>query len=199
MKSIKKKLTLILLLMFALLLFAACGGEESSYPPYERGTVTEDGFESAWIGLKWTCPEAMIMVTEDELDEIMESSVDIAFGEDGEELLDYAKLTSVYEMMATTVSGTPNVIVMTEKIALKNMTETQYLEAVGEGLNYSTGEYIGGEIESATVAGMEFTVQAYSVSMQGVEISQNILSENRTTAWLPLSLLIFPRMNVRLS
>ena len=169
----KKKLLLILLLLCSLFLVASCGGDdEQAANPYERGTVSDEGFESEWIGLKWSKPEEMVMMTDEELDTLMEESLGIAFGEDGEELLDYAQLTSVYEMMATTLTGTPNIIILTEKLALQNISESQYLEAVEEGLAYSEGEYVGGDIETTTIAGLDFTVQPYSVSMQGVDILQ---------------------------
>ena len=108
----KKKLLLIVLLLCSLFLVAACGGDdEQAANPYERGTVSDEGFESEWIGLKWSKPEEMVMMTDEELDTLMEES--LGNTRSRVTVRNYwitAQLTSVYEMMATTLTGTPNII-----------------------------------------------------------------------------------------
>ncbi len=42
--------------------------------PYEKGTITETEFISKWMGLKYTLPDNMVMMTEEYLESLAASS-----------------------------------------------------------------------------------------------------------------------------
>ncbi|MBP3576756.1 MAG: hypothetical protein J6K15_01470, partial [Lachnospiraceae bacterium] len=67
---------------------------------YAKGTVTEEGFASEWMNLRFTCQPGVIMKTQDELDELMRQNAVLMYGEKAEEMLNYTALTTVTEMMA---------------------------------------------------------------------------------------------------
>ncbi|RKJ68883.1 hypothetical protein [Roseburia sp. 1XD42-69] len=67
---------------------------------YYRGTITKTGWESKFIGLRYTNPAGMNMSTEEELDKMNEfedGSPSIVFNQNE---LGKAKLTTVFEMMS---------------------------------------------------------------------------------------------------
>ncbi|MBO5353230.1 MAG: hypothetical protein J6J42_11430 [Lachnospiraceae bacterium] len=100
--------------------------------PYKRGTLSEKGFESKWLNLRFTTPPDVLMLSQVELDSLAALAEKEAGLEEG---------TAVFEMMAQYPSGT-NVMVEVEKISkeYKNMTEKQVLEEIqNELLNNSGG------------------------------------------------------------
>lgn len=128
---------------------------------YEKGVLTETGFESEWMNLRFTKPEGIIMVSQEELDTMMEQTAQWMFGEDANEKLDYAALTTVTEMMAKNPEGS-NVIVQVEKLSLLYMfmTEEDYIAAVVENLrNTNAGlEVLTDEtVYTVEIGGEEYT------------------------------------------
>jgi len=128
---------------------------------YKKGIVTETGFESEWMNLRFTKPEGIIMVSQEELDTMMEQTAQWMFGEDANEKLDYAALTTVTEMMAKNPEGS-NVIVQVEKLSLLYMfmTEEDYIAAVVENLrNTNAGLEV---LTDETVYTMEIGGEEYT-------------------------------------
>ena len=105
---------------------------------YAKGTITETGFESEWLNLRFTLQEDMYMRTQAELDALMQQSANLMYGDEAGEKLDYAKLTTVTEMMAQCINGA-NVIVQVESLPLlySAMTVEQYLAVVVDNLKNS--------------------------------------------------------------
>ncbi|MBO5176075.1 MAG: hypothetical protein J6C07_01350 [Lachnospiraceae bacterium] len=105
---------------------------------YAKGTVTEEGFASEWMNLRFTCQPGVIMKTQDELDELMRQNAVLMYGEKAEEMLNYTALTTVTEMMAQYADGA-NVIVQTERLPLLylSMSVESYLATVVENLRNS--------------------------------------------------------------
>lgn len=67
---------------------------------YYKGTITKTGWESKFIGLQYTNPEGMIMLTEEKLDEMNKlegGTLSITFNQNE---LGEARLTTVFEMMS---------------------------------------------------------------------------------------------------
>lgn len=105
---------------------------------YVKGTVTETGFESEWLNLRFTAQTGMTMLSQDELDAVMKQGMELAYGENTEALLDYASMTTVTEMMAQYANGT-NVVVQVEKLprVYSDLTEEEYLNIVINNLKNS--------------------------------------------------------------
>ena len=138
---------------------------------YAIGVMTDDGFESPYLGLRFTAPDGFVMGDEDDINALMGIASDAL--DIDKALFDYAALTSTYEMMVSKPSGMPNAMVMTEKLMLKKMTVEQYLEALkeqfsGVGLGYEVSE----EFESAEIAGQTYTKLTASLEMLGTSMVQ---------------------------
>lgn len=65
---------------------------------YYRGTITKTGWESKFIGLRYTNPDGMIMLTEEELDESTKFKVGTASIVFNQKVLGQIRLTTVNEM-----------------------------------------------------------------------------------------------------
>ena len=105
---------------------------------YEKGVVTETGFESKWMNLRFNTPDGASMVSQADLDAIMLQGAEWMYGEDAQAQLDYAALTTVTEMMAQNADGS-NVLVQVEKLPLLYllMTEEEYISAIVANLENS--------------------------------------------------------------
>lgn len=105
---------------------------------YVKGTVTENGFESEWLNLRFTTQNDVTMLTQDELDAVMEQSMNLVHGENAEAILDYTSITTVTEMMAKYTNGA-NVVIQVEKLprAYSDLTEEEYLSIVINNLRNS--------------------------------------------------------------
>ncbi|MBO5353231.1 MAG: hypothetical protein J6A77_08035 [Lachnospiraceae bacterium] len=105
---------------------------------YAKGTVTETGYESEWLNLRFTLPRGAVMATQEELDALMQQGTELVYGDDAEKL-DYVNMNIVIEMMAQYASGA-NVIIQVEQLPLlyQAMTEENYLNAVVSNMQNST-------------------------------------------------------------
>ncbi len=143
---------------------------------FERGTSDENGWVSKWIGLKFTPTEEMVMATADEIESMMQIGADAYIKDEfGEQLVDYAKVSCVYEMMASSIKG-DNVMVMEEKLPLSNMDVNQYVTSFKSSFDMTIAEdMVFSELSKYTLAGVEFDKLDLTYSMSGVQLSQSYL------------------------
>ena len=163
-----KKIILVTLCMAAILL-SACSKTTDTYV---QGTVTDNGFESEWMNMKFTLPEGWVIASQEEMDEVL------ATGEDalnGEVDTDAAMEDSTYEMMTYAEAGLPSVSIMVEKLPSSKMTIEEYADVIKEGLNNSTGTYVWEEPVAETVAGEEYQNYSGSVELYGVTVKQDYI------------------------
>lgn len=125
---------------------------------YQRGILTEEGYESKWLNLRFTTPPGVLMLSQTELDSLAELATN-GTGEEG----------VVYEMMAQYPSGT-NVRVEVIKLSKEEekLTEEQYYAMLQDellnnsgGLNYYYSEEpydaeFAGEIYSCLDMAVEY-------------------------------------------
>ncbi len=115
---------------------------------YAKGVMTDLGYESEWLNLRFTTPAGVTMVTQEELDGLMKQSADMLYGDNAEERLNYAKLTLVFEMMAKHEAGS-NVLIQVEQLSAlaQALTEEQYLAVVLNDMknNASLHEVVAGD------------------------------------------------------
>lgn len=176
----KKILALLLCFVFICGVFAGCGDKKMAYKP---GETSGDVFTSEWIGIKFTKNDDYIYATDEELLEMLNASAD-AYYEDketGKQLVDYAKANSVIEMMASSLNG-DNILLMTEKLPLSNMTMDQYIESFSKQMDGRGMNFDGRSTKS--FAGKEFTLMKYSLDI-GITLYQDYYlykQENRMVA-----------------
>ena len=189
----KKTMIIMLVLIISLSLFTACDTNlkapaitpetkqpvitPGTNPPvssneYVKGSFTETEFASQYLDLKFILPEGFVMATEEEMREMMGLGSEIM--DLDSDLVEYAMLTTVYEMMALNIDGSTNVIVFSEKLSLRNITVEQYFAVLKSQLQEIFGMEceIDDDIVSVEIAGCNYEQMTVSVSVNGVDILQ---------------------------
>ena len=146
--------------------------EDTKVPPYEKGTITDTDFQSEWLNLKFTPPETVVMNTEKELQSVMKQGQSTLEESSGVELGEDALSGTVYEMMASSVSGFPNVSLVVEDAALENMTVDQYFLAAQQMLDATGMGYTYSDITDVQIAGQDFRVMETTVTINDYEVLQ---------------------------
>ncbi|HBT95877.1 MAG TPA: hypothetical protein DEB24_07275 [Coriobacteriia bacterium] len=102
--------------------------------------MTDTGYESEWLGLRFTLPEGYVMASEEDAMAAMRAGNE-SLGAD-EAAINYAELTMVYEMMASAPAGIPNVSVIMQKniIALSEATVISTTKTQLEQAGYTVEE-----------------------------------------------------------
>lgn len=141
---------------------------------YVKGTVTEEGWESEFFGLRYAAPENMGMATEEYLNELMGLGKEILSESFTEQQLKYAEMRTVYEMMSLDTAGSGfNVLVMAEKLPLINMSSEQYKRSFVQQLSQVEGATLVSDDETAEIAGEEYLLVCSQVEAQGNVMYQN--------------------------
>lgn len=148
--------------------------EEETADKYQKGLVTESGWESEYLELCYTAPEGMHMSTEEELNSMMGIGEELLSDDFSELQLKYAEMISVYEMMSTDDTGAVNVIVTSEKV-LGGLDAETYADNVRKQLeSISVADYvISEEKETAVVGGKEFVKLTCTADYSGVSMHQD--------------------------
>ena len=140
--------------------------------PYEKGTITDTDFQSEWLNLKFTPLETVVMNTEEELQSVMQQGQSTLEESSGVELGEDALSGTVYEMMASSISGFPNVSVVVEDAALENMTVEQYFLAAQQMLDATGMGYTYSDVTDTQIAEQDFQVMETSVTINDYEVLQ---------------------------
>ena len=145
---------------------------------YTPGTRTDTGYESEALGLQFTLGENMVMASDEEINSLMGQAADLMYEdpETGEQILDTAQLTVVYEMMAADVTTGSNAIIAAEKLPLANLTEEQYIAAMEQQMAQTTMSIDFGEPSPVTLGNTEFLSLQYETDAgNGAVMQQNML------------------------
>ncbi|MGO5543215.1 hypothetical protein ACTQWG_12065 [Blautia sp. HCP3S3_H10_1] len=146
--------------------------ESAADTPYEKGTISDTDFQSEWLNLKFTPPETVVMNTEEELQSVMQQGQSTLEESSGVELGEDALSGTVYEMMASSISGFPNVSLVVEDAAMENMTVDQYFLAAQQMLDATGMGYSYSDITEAQIGGQDFQVMETSVTVNDYEVLQ---------------------------
>ena len=148
--------------------------EVGSLGSYVKGTVTEDIWESKWLGLRYQAPENATMLTEKELDEIMALGEEVLFEDFHRLELEYAKIPTVYEMMCMGEDGVTTIILTVEQLPISADAETYFTSFKEQLKETSSMTYrVIGDDSLALIGDREFQVLQCLVSYNGIEISQD--------------------------
>ena len=159
-----------------MLAVSGCGLNNDSGDAYQKGILTDVGFESEFLGLRFETPADFIMATEEELAASIETGKDAMTLSEAQ--IDYAELTSVYEMMVASPTGSPNIIVAVEKLPLSNISEEQYFDSLKTILpNQTALTYFFDDavIEDVTLAGQAYKALILDATANGMEIKQEYI------------------------
>ncbi|MCM1126866.1 MAG: hypothetical protein NC429_10390 [Lachnospiraceae bacterium] len=143
-------------------------GQEENVPEFSKGTLSESGWESEWIGMRFTAPEGSRMSTEEELDQLMGISEELLAEDLSKAQLKYAELISVREMMCYDELTKSNVIVNVDRMPFE-MSEEDYSAQLELSLtSVSAMKYEKqGEDEMAEIAGIPYLKCVYRVEGMG--------------------------------
>lgn len=146
--------------------------QKSAYAPGER---TETEYASEWIGLRYTLGGDMVMATDEEINSMMELGAD-ELGQDNL-LADYAKITTVYEMMAVNTLNQSNIIICAEKLPFSATSEEQYLASVKKQVEqiYTDGTLTYSDGGQRDLGGLTFQEMGYLVEHEGITLYQTYL------------------------
>ncbi len=176
-----RKLSLLLALFMVITLCLASCGVEGDDVMFAPGVLDDDIYTSEWLGLSFTPSEKMEMADAVEL-ELLMSPPESAYYTDeatGEEKIDYSKLGTVYDMLATNIETNGSALVMAQ-YADDEMTAESYIESLKKELEgqlageSELGEVIYGEIKTVKLAGEKYTAFEYSVSAGAVTLRQTM-------------------------
>lgn len=146
---------------------------------YEKGILTEYGFESRWMGVSFRTPESMAMATQEEMDAVMMQGAELIYGDNASAYLDYTNLQAVYEIQADGADGIPSVQVIVEKPIYKNMTAEMYAATVKESIKNTVEAYgavctVHGNLADVEIVGTEYKNLIMDVTYaNGITLCQN--------------------------
>ena len=101
---------------------------------YEKGKLTETGYESTWMGLTFVPEGDMELVSREELDATMRLLYEALYEKTAPEKLPYEKLPVVYEMELVWQSEGLTMQVLVELLEDSSMTEEAYAAQLEEEL-----------------------------------------------------------------
>lgn len=137
-------------------------------PNYVAGTRTETTYESQWLGLRYTLAEDMVMTTDEEINALMDLGADVLeLDESGKQIIDFAKVALVYEMMAVSTDGSRNIQIIAEKPALANMTAEQYIALMQTQLPSILEGVSLAEPTASELLGVTYQTLDYSMEITG--------------------------------
>ena len=173
-----KKLSLLLsVIMLVTLSLAACGVKQPDFSP---GEIENGVYTSEWLGLKFTPNEDMELANSDELEMLMNTGSDVYYIDEatGEEMLDYSKLSTVYDMLVTDLGTNGSILIMAQYMD-EEMTVDGYIESLKEQMAdqlavEDLGEPTYDENKTEKLAGKKYTVFGYSLNSFGVELKQTM-------------------------
>ena len=146
--------------------------QQDSATPYQQGTATDTDYQSEWLNLKFTPPDTVVMNTQKELESVMKQGQSALEDASGIELEEDALIGTVYEMMASSVSGFPNVSLVVEDAAMENMTVDQYFLSAQQMLDATQMGYTYEEITDAQIGDQDFRVMEAKVTVNDYEVIQ---------------------------
>lgn len=165
-----KKRIFALMLAVMTVFMTACGGGGAAYTP---GTFTETGYETEFLGFRFTTPEGYVLANSEELAQIMGVALDTASeaGDVTDLQKKYAELTTVYEFMVSDTMGVANANIVLEKTAVPLKT---YIEVVkGQLTEMSTMAVTITSEEEVEFAGATYTKISANVEASGIAMYQD--------------------------
>lgn len=148
--------------------------EESQKPEYTKGILTETGWESQWLGMRYVVSDGAVMSTEEELNAAMGIGQEMLSDDFSEMQLKYAELNTVYEMMCTGADQVTNLSVSVENVMLDMDTDT-FVSVFKNTLSEVSAMTmtIVNEGEDVVVAEKEFKKLQCEVDYEGMSIFQD--------------------------
>ncbi len=144
--------------------------EEVSEDGYVKGTVTSTTFESEWIGLRYDLPDGFTMSSEEDMDAVLKAGGSLLYEDKVDDIVDYAKMIMVYEMMAKDEYGN----VITLFVEKSNYDIDTYVAGIKMQMgNVDAMDITMDDGETVEVGGVEFEKYSLIISYGGVEMKED--------------------------
>lgn len=150
--------------------------KEESSGSYAKGTIDGNNFESEWLGVRYEAPEGFVMATDEELEELLLAGGELIYEDDAQTFIDYAKLTTVYEMMTylpqANNAGDPNLNLVVEK---NNASAKEYGDALKAQVDtmYGDADVEWKDVANTTVGGIDCLEYAISINFGEQAMNQS--------------------------
>lgn len=178
MKKIFKVISYVCLILITLVSFTGCSNviKEKISAKNDKnislGKWEDNVYKNDFLNIEYTLPENWSKYSDEEIAEAMDLGKEL-LNDEQKMSQKLAELTTVTYMMTSDPSTGNNVILMSEKPILKNMTAENYLNALKTSIEKS--ENISYEVDqptSETINGIKYNTLLAKASYSGVELKQ---------------------------
>lgn len=139
--------------------------EETASAGYYPGVLTETGYESKFLGFRYTTPEGFAIATEEEMEEMTEAGQELLSEDYSDLQMAYADIVTINELMVSDEYGIVNFNITLEKTAVDLETYVTLFKEQIAGLTAMTIEIVSEE--EAELAGSTYTKLTAQVESQG--------------------------------
>lgn len=144
--------------------------EDAAEDGYVRGTIEGATYESEWIGFRYELPDGFRMSDEDEMDAILQAGGELIYEGNADNIVDYAKMIMVYEMMAKDRYGD----VITLFVEKTQFDIDTYVAAIKMQMgNVDTIGVTMDDGETVEVGGVEFEKYSLVLDYGGMEVKED--------------------------
>lgn len=180
----KMKKLLAIVLMATAVTFTACGGDskeagstaeatKEEKKEYAPGKVTDTGYESEFLGLRFTTPEGFTLTAGEELNSLMGEAADAIDDQMNEAQKKAAELAVVYEMMVMNETGANATIALEKTSASVDEYVKSFKSQASELAIQGMSLKIEGDAEEVELAGAAYTKLAGCVEAENMNIKQD--------------------------
>ncbi len=143
---------------------------------YVQGVFTETGYESEYMGYRFTTPEGCTLMNQEQLLQMMGLSLDVLSEDYSEKMLEYAQQSIVYDLFAAYEETNTNINIVLQPMDTTGITIDDVVEASVsqlESLN-SMDITVSDERSTVTIAGQEYTKLLVDNVANGVTMKQEL-------------------------
>ena len=147
------------------------GGAKTSSGRYVKGIYEGTSWISEWLGMRYDQPKGFLLASDEELDAMIQAGSNLAFEDNADAVLDYMKLTTVYELMVMAPVGIPTFSLAVERSPL---SADEYMDFLSQQFSMVSAVSIDfkGYEGTEDIGGIEFDKYAIESEYNGVAMNQ---------------------------
>lgn len=143
---------------------------------YTVGKYTDTGYESEYMGFRFTTPEGCTLMTQEELLQLAGVTIDVLADDFNEQMMEHAKNAMIYELFAAYESTTTNINVILQPTDTSSITLDQVIDASVQQLEAMTAMdcTVSDERSTVTIAGQEYAKLSVDTVANGASLKQEV-------------------------
>ncbi len=153
--------------------------EESSDAPeaekeYSVGVFTDTGYDSEYMGFRFTTPEGCTLMTQEQLLQLAGITMDVLSDDFNDAMVEQAKSAMIYELFAGYETTTTNVNIILQPMDTSSLKMDDVIEASVQQLESMTAMdcVVSDERSTVTIAGQEYSKLLVDTTANGVALKQ---------------------------